>query len=201
MGRETSVGVVNLCTSLKFVVSRLSALMNAQDQLNSNNCFSVTIEHDTSDADYQKQLLVPQLEQIGRRFLAINVGRPNELLEDVHRLLRKWEFSVISTSNARKGYEYAVTDKPDLIVSDIVALEWSGFQLAGVVQKRLPETTVVLYSSIGQYKKFFKEKADVADGFVDGLIEGQDLFDEMVKAAFRKENQALLNKLTAVNSI
>jgi two-component system, chemotaxis family, response regulator PixH len=63
-------------------------------------------------------------------------------LELIRHYLQESGYTVIEATNAREAVEKAVAQKPDLILTDVVMPEMSGFELCRLL-KRQPETAQI----------------------------------------------------------
>lgn len=86
-----------------------------------------------------------------------------DLAENIADILSMEGFNVIIAHNGQQGLNMAMTDTPDLIISDVVMPQMSGFELVSKLRRdeRFKDTPVILLSA-----KYTKE--DIQEGLGAG---------------------------------
>lgn len=109
--------------------------------------------------------------------------------------------TVASTTSGRKALELFIADVPDLVVADIHMLHMNGFQLLRAIKRIIPRFPVILYTSWGSMKQFFKEKVAPADGFLDAPFTATDLRNAILNAAEQANSTEVSSRLRCVCSL
>ncbi|MGE0201006.1 MAG: response regulator [Candidatus Melainabacteria bacterium] len=78
--------------------------------------------------------------------------------------------------NGREGVEMAMAEKPDIVLMDIGMPEMNGITATGLIKKSLPETRVVVLTSISNETEVLASMAAGADAFCMKEIKMDRLF-------------------------
>ncbi len=103
----------------------------------------------------------------------------------VAMILQKSGFDATSFTNPMKALEEAETERPDLLLSDVMMPELSGIELAVRIKKFHPECKILLFSG----------QAATADLLREARVQGHD-FILLTKPVHPADLLAQIQKLT-----
>ncbi len=79
----------------------------------------------------------------------------------VSYLLEKEGFNVVVAKDGNEGAEALESEKPDLILMDIILPYKSGLEVTSLAKQKLPNTPIIVISSLGLIDQTIKEAMDL----------------------------------------
>lgn len=107
-----------------------------------------------------------------------------DIIEAATLLLESKNYKVLSETDPDKGYESALSNKPDLIILDIMMTEPDdGFFLLKKLKKNNVNSPVIIYSSVSNALgyDFGKNSLIQVDEFIDKPAEPEKLLNTIEK--------------------
>jgi len=103
------------------------------------------------------------------------------LLNLYEKFLAKRGFEVITAENGKLGYEKAIRERPDVIVSDIMMPETDGWGFLTLVRRdaRLADTRFLLLSCHGEYLEKLKELQAGANDYLEKGLRGDAVVERV----------------------
>ena len=106
------------------------------------------------------------------------------------RILTEEGYEVFAVSTAEECLEVAETDKPDLIISDILLPRMDGLALCEEIRKRESLCDIPIILITGVFKDLaFRSRVDssTADAFILKPLEEQQLLSKIQELIFKKK--------------
>jgi DNA-binding response OmpR family regulator len=126
---------------------------------------------------------------MGKKVLIVD---DNETVRTLLRMsLRKSQLEVLEASDGEKGFEIANTEKPDLIISDVLMPKMDGFEFCRKVreQSSIPTVPFIFLTSLAEVSTEVRGYRTGADDYlVKSNIKRENLI-EKVEAMLAKSNE------------
>ena len=108
------------------------------------------------------------------------------------RLLTEAGFGVILAANGEEAVAYLAKEKPDLIVSDVIMPDKSGYEVCAFVraQRALANTPVLLISGIVNDEVMKQAESCHADGVLKKPFQGTSLKDRVIELLAKRQGVA-----------
>ena len=105
------------------------------------------------------------------------------------RLLTEAGFSVVMAANGEEALAYLAKEKPDLIVSDVIMPDKSGYEVCAFVrgQKAIANTPVLLISGIVNDEVTKQAESCHADGVLKKPFQGTSLKDRVIELLAKRQ--------------
>lgn len=113
----------------------------------------------------------------------------NTIRENVSEYLQIHNFEVLTADNGKKGYNTAITEQPDIIISDIMMPEMSGLDML-IFLKKNPQTNlipIVFTTAKADIKDVRKGMTLGADDYLTKPFEFKDLLSTINTQLSKKE--------------
>jgi len=108
------------------------------------------------------------------------------------RLLTEAGFGVVLAANGEEAVAYLAKEKPDLIVSDVIMPDKSGYEVCAFVraQRALANTPVLLISGIVNDEVMKQAESCHADGVLKKPFQGTSLKDRVIELLAKRQGVA-----------
>ncbi len=114
-----------------------------------------------------------------------------DILEASSLVLKSKGYSIVTASNPTDGYKIITTEKPELIILDVMMDEPDdGFYLAQKLRRENIHTPILMYTSVSKAIGMDFNKSDMVpvDDFVEKPISPEELFAK-VEALLKKSKE------------
>ena len=108
------------------------------------------------------------------------------------RLLTEAGFGVVLAANGEEAIAYLANQKPDLIVSDVIMPDKSGYEICAYVraQKAIADTPVLLISGIVNGEVTKQAESCHADGVLKKPFQSTSLKDRVIELLAKRQSAA-----------
>lgn len=105
-------------------------------------------------------------------------------LVDMLRLrLEESDYDVLTAHDGEQGFERARTDRPDLIILDLMLPKMDGYKICGLLKKdaRYAKTPIIIFSARAQESDIQLGREMGADAYVTKPFDPEVLMDQVQK--------------------
>lgn len=113
-----------------------------------------------------------------------------DIRESIQDLLTMKGFEVITASNGKDGLFLAITQKPDLILSDIMMPEMNGLEFLDLVQKNIELASIpfIFLTAKIEHTSLREGMSLGADDYLTKPVKNSDLLDAINRRLIKAEN-------------
>jgi len=116
------------------------------------------------------------------RPLVLHIDDEVDILGFVGLAIREIGVDVESASTAADGIRKAASEKPDLVILDIMMPGTDGFDTCRAIKTKSPGTKVLMMSALAQMRDVEKALAQGADGYITKPVSIQKLREKVREA-------------------
>src|SRR5579885_3566390 len=109
----------------------------------------------------------------------LHIDDEPDILGFVALALRELGVEVVSATTAADGIKKAETEKPDLVLLDIMMPGTDGYDACRVIKQRVAGVKVLMMTALAQMKDVEKALAQGADGYITKPFSIQALKDKI----------------------
>lgn len=162
--------------------------MGLEQKDNLNEKTSALAETDTDQTmlaqDATSDEMTAKVEIDTKRILVVDDEK--DIVKLVKMYLEHHRYEVITANDGQEGLEKAKTEKPDLIVLDLMLPKMNGYKVCGLLKKdtRYAKTPVILFTAKAQEKDVKLGKEVGADAYITKPFEPEILLskiEELIK--------------------
>ena len=109
------------------------------------------------------------------------VDDEEDLVKLVKKFLEYHRYEVIAANDGQEGFEKAKTDKPDLIILDLMLPKISGYKVCGLLKKdtRYAKIPIILFTAKAQEKDVKLGEEVGADAYITKPFEPEILLSKI----------------------
>jgi len=155
--------------------------LTAKDNSSENN--SAVTEADTeqtaSAEGAASDEMTAKVEKDAKRILVVD--DEEDLVKLVKKFLEYHRYEVITANDGQEGLEKAKTDKPDLIILDLMLPKISGYKVCGLLKKdtRYAKIPIILFTAKAQEKDVKLGEEVGADAYITKPFEPEVLLSKI----------------------
>jgi two-component system alkaline phosphatase synthesis response regulator PhoP len=150
-----------------------------KDNLLDGTCTTVHIDVTQSISIQGKSASDEKTEQQTQRILVVD--DEEGIVKLVKMYLEHYHYEVITANDGQEGLEKAKTDKPDLIVLDLMLPKINGYKVCGLLKKdtKYAKTPIVLFTAKAQEKDVKLGEEVGADAYITKPFEPEVLLSKI----------------------
>jgi DNA-binding response OmpR family regulator len=114
--------------------------------------------------------------------LVLHIDDEVDILGFVGLAIREIGVDVESASTAADGIRKAASEKPELVILDIMMPGTDGFETCRAIKQKSPGTKVLMMSALAQMRDVEKALAQGADGYITKPVSIQKLREKVREA-------------------